>query len=78
MYQSTYFSDDFNQNMTKNPKFNEIQQVHQKICTKQVSTLKITCFYVIFQLNPKRLRFTGELVTRWTRQSRETVNHVGM
>ena len=77
MYQSTYFNDDFNEDVTKNPKINKIQQVHQKICTKQLSTLKISCFYVIFHLNLKRLGFTGEPVTRRTHQSRVNVNHVG-
>ena len=35
-YQSTYFIDDFNQGVIKNPKITEIQQVQQKICTEQV------------------------------------------
>ena len=60
MYQFTYFIDDFIQGVIKNPKINEIQQVHQKICTKQVLLVKITCYYV---LNLKQLRFTGEPVT---------------
>ena len=34
--QSTYFIDEFNQGMIKNPKIKEIQQVQQKIYTKQV------------------------------------------
>ena len=52
--------------MIKNQKIKEIQQVQQKICTKQVSMLEITCFYVILHLNLKRLGFTGEPVTRRT------------
>ena len=40
-YQSTYFIDDFNQGVIKNPKIKEIQQVQQKIYTKHVSTLEI-------------------------------------
>ena len=39
--------------------------------------VKITCCYVILRLNIKRLGFTGEPVTRRTRQSRASVNHVG-
>ena len=35
-YQFTYFIDVFTQGMTKYPKIKKIQQVHQKICTKQV------------------------------------------
>ena len=75
-YQSTYFNDEFNQGVIKNPKIKEIQQVQQKICTEQVSMLKITCCYIILHLNLKRLGFTGEPVTRWTRQSRDNVIHV--
>ena len=47
MYQSTYFSDDFNQDVTKNPKINKIQQVHQKIYTEQVLMVKITGCHII-------------------------------
>ena len=68
--------DDFNQGVIKNPKINVIQQVQQKICTEHVSTLEITCFYVILHLNPKRLGFTSEPVTRRTRQSQANVIHV--
>ena len=39
--------------------------------------VKITCYYVILRLNIKQLGFTGESVTRRTRQSRASVNHVG-
>ena len=59
-YQFTYFIGGIIQGMIKNPKIKEIQQVQQKIYTKQVSMLKITCCYVIFHLNLKRLGFTGE------------------
>ena len=75
-YQSTYFIDVFIQGVTKNPKINEIQQVHQKICTEQVSTLKITCCYIILHLNLKRLGITGESMTQRTRQSHANVIHV--
>ena len=75
-YQSTYFIDGFTQGVIKNPKINEIQQVHQKICTEQVSSLKITCCYIILHLNLKRLRFTGESMTQQTRQSHANVIHV--
>ena len=57
-------------------KIKEIQQVQQKICTKQVSMLEITCFYVILHLNLNRLGFTGEPVSRRTCQSRANVIHV--
>ena len=75
-YQSTYFIDVFNQGVTKNPKIKEIQQVQQKIYTKQVQMVEIICFYVILYLNLKRLGFTGEPVTRRTRQSYANVFHV--
>ena len=74
--QSTYFIDGFNQGVIKNPKIKEIQQVQQKICTKQVSMLELTCFYVILHLNLNRLGFTGEPVTRRTHQSHANVIHV--
>ena len=75
-YQSTYFIDVFIPGMIKNPKIKEIQQVQQKICTEQVSMLKVTCCYVILHLNLKRLGFTGEPMTRRTRQSHSIVIHV--
>ena len=34
-YQSTYFIDYFNQDISKNPRINEILYLHQKIHTKQ-------------------------------------------
>ena len=75
-YQSTYFIDVFNQGVIKNPKIKKIQQVQQKICIEQVSTLKITCFHVILHLNLKRIGFTGEPVTRGTHQSHANVIHM--
>ena len=75
-YQSTYFIDVFIQGVTKNPKIKEIQQVQQKIYTKHISMLEITCFHIILHLNLKRLGFTGEPVTRRTRQSHANVIHV--
>ena len=70
MYQSTYFSDDFNRDVTKNLKTNEIElvhqkiyTVHQKIYTEQVLMVKIYYCHVILCLNIKRLRFTSEPVT---------------
>ena len=77
-YQSTYFIDDFIQGVIKNPKIKDIQQVQQKIYTRQVCMLEISCFYVILNLNLKRLGFTGEPMTQWTCQSRANVNHVRM
>ena len=62
-HQFTYFIYYLFQDKFKYPKINEIQQVHQKICTKQVSTLEITYCHVILHLNLKRLGFTGEPVT---------------
>ena len=62
--------------MIKNPKIKEIQQVQQKIYTKHIGMLEITCSYIILHLNLKRLRLTGEPVTQRTRQSREKVIHV--
>ena len=62
-HQFTYFINYLFQDKFKYPKINEIQQVHQKICTKQVSTLEITYCYVILHLNLKRLGLTGESVT---------------
>ena len=53
----------FNQDVIKHPEIKEIQHVQQKICTKQVSMLEITCFYIILHLNLKQLGFTGESVT---------------
>ena len=76
MYQSTYFIDDFIQGVTKNPKIKEMQQVQQKTCTEQVSMLEITCCYTILHLNLKRLGFTGEPVTRRTRQSHMNMIHL--
>ena len=62
--------------MIKNPKIDEIKQVQEKIYTKQVLILEITCFYVILHLNLKQLGFTGETVTQWTHQSHANVIHV--
>ena len=56
----------------------EIQQVEQKIHTKQVLIFVSLVFYVVLHLNLKRLRFTGEPVTQRTRQSHVNVNHVIM
>ena len=77
-YQSSYFIHDFIQGVLKNPKIKEIQQVQQKIYTKQVWTLEISCFYVILHLNLKWLGFTGEPVTHCTCQSSMNVIHVRM
>ena len=77
-YQSTYFIDDFIQGIIKNPKIKEIQQVHQKICTEQVSMLEITCCYIILHLNLKQLGFTGDPMTQSTCQSCVNVNHIRM
>ena len=77
-YQSTYFIDDFIQAIIKNPKIKVIQQVQQKINTKQVWTLEIACCYVILHLYLKRLGFTGEPLTQWTCQSHVNINHVRM
>ena len=76
-YQSTYFIDGFIQGMIKNPKINIFHYVHQKIYTEQVSTLKMSCSYIVLHLNLKRLGFTGEPMTRRTHQSRANVNHIG-
>ena len=62
--------------MIKNPKIKEIQQVQQKIYTKQVRMLEITCSYVILHLNLNRLGFTDEPMTRRTRQSHTNVIHM--
>ena len=60
----------------KNPKIKEIQQVQQKINTKKVCMLEITCCYIILHLNLKRLGFTGEPMYQRPRQSRANVNHM--
>ena len=49
------FQDEF-----KNPKIMKIQQVHQKIHTKQFLLCCLTCFVFVVHLNLKRLRLTGE------------------
>ena len=77
MYQYTYVIDVFIHGVIKNPKTNEIKKVHQKIYTEQVLMVKTTCCHVILHLNLKQFGFTGEPVTGPTRQSRESVNHVG-
>ena len=59
--------------MTKNPKIKEIQQVQQMIYTKHISMLEITSFHVLLHLNLKRLRFTGEPMTRQTHRSHVNV-----
>ena len=71
IYQFTYFIYYLFQDKFKYSKNIAIQQVHQKIYTKQVSILEITYCHVILHVNLKQLGFTGEPVTRRTRQSRE-------
>ena len=62
-HQFTYFIYNLVQDKFKYPKIIKIQQVQQKIYTKHVSALEITCYYVKIHLNLKRLGFTGEPVT---------------
>ena len=38
----------------------KIQQVHQKLHTKQFLLFCLTCFVFVIHLNLKQLRFTGE------------------
>ena len=76
IYQFTYFIYYLFQDKLKYPKIIEIQQVHQKIYIKQVFILQITYCHIILHLNLKRLGFTGEPVTRRTRQSRENAKEL--
>ena len=76
MYESTYFIDDFNHGMIRDPKITLIRYLHQNIFIKHDSMLEIACFHVMLHLNLKRIGFTGEPVTRWSRQSRANVIHV--
>ena len=62
-HQFTYFIYYLFQDKFKYPKIIKIQQVQQKIYTKHVSTLKITCYYVKIHLNMNHIGFTGEPVT---------------
>ena len=71
IYQFTYFIYYLFQDKFKYSKIIAIQQVHQKIYTKQVRILEITYCHVKLHENLKRLGFTGEPVTRRTRQSRD-------
>ena len=52
--------------------------LQQKIHTQQVLVFVSLVFYVVFHLNLKQLRFTGEGMTQWTCQSHVNVNHVRM
>ena len=76
-YISIYiFIDVFNHGVTKDQKIKEIHQVQQKIFTKHDCMLEIMCFHVMLHLNLKRIGFTGEPVTRRSRQSRANVIHL--
>ena len=55
-YQFTYFIYYSFQDKFKNPKIIKIQQVHQKIHTKQFLLFYLNCFLFVTDLNLKRLK----------------------
>ena len=54
-YQFTYFIYYLFQDKFKNPKIIKIQQVHQKIHTKQFLLFYLNCFLFVVHLNLKKL-----------------------
>ena len=60
-HQFTYFIYYSSQDKFKNPKIMKIQQVHQKIHTKQLLLFCLNCFLFVIHLNLKQLRLTGEV-----------------
>ena len=58
-HQFTYFMYYLSLDKFKNPKIMKIQQVHQKIHTKDF-IICLPCFVFVIHLNLNRLRFTGE------------------
>ena len=55
IHQFTYFIHYLFQDKFKNPKIMKIQEVHQKLHTKQFLLFYLNCFLLVIHLNLKRL-----------------------
>ena len=52
--------------------------VYHKLQAKQFLIFCLTCFLFVIHLNLKQIKFSGELMTQYTRESRANMNHMRM
>ena len=77
-HQFTYIIYYSHQDMFKNSRNFKIDQVHQKLPTKQFILFCLTCFLFVRHLNLKQHGVSGEPRTQYTRESHTNVNYVGI